>query len=253
MRSAELREELERVFPGSEPPVGDGVAHAFRQAGDHRVRTLVAATAGAAALLVAVVVVLGYALASALVPAHAGPGSAQPAAAWPRADPVLPILQSAADEDLSIVAREPAGGAGWRLYTVLDRATGQARGLIEVSVYAAPYGLCFPAPGDPAVCTRPKALGAGVEYARYGGRRDVDWQVYQAMARRLSDGRVMSVMATGERGTGDAGAGRPPLTPLQTVRLAGDSSLMSAFADGETCNGADPACPLLLVPVPVAG
>ena len=57
--------------------------------------------------------------------------------------------------------------------------------------------------------------------------------------------------ATGARGTATAAAGRPPLTPLQTATLATDTRLMSAFDADEKCNGPDPACPLLKVPVPV--
>jgi hypothetical protein len=235
-----------------EPPIGPGVAAVYRQA-DRRRRgrlQMVLAIGAVAALLIAA---LGYALTTALVPdsTHRNAVAGHPAPA-PGVDPVLMILRTAAGRDLRVLPREPSRGAGWRQYTVLSRATGQARGLIEVSVYTAPDGLCFPVPADRTACARPERAGDNIEYARYGTARDVDWQVYQAMARRLSDGRVLAVMATGERGTGDADAGRPPLTPLQTVTLATDAGLISAFGPGESCDGPDPACPLLIVGVPAS-
>ena len=48
------------------------------------------------------------------------------------------------------------------------------------------------------------ATDDGIEYARYDDDQDVDWQVHQTIARRISDGRTVAVMATGERGTEDA-------------------------------------------------
>ena len=62
---------------------------------------------------------------------------------------------------------------------------------------------------------------------------------------------MVAVTATGERGTGDAMAGRPPLTASQTASLASNPGLMAAFGADERCNGPDPACPVLTVPVPV--
>ena len=157
----------------------------------------------------------------------------------------------AADNNYRVVPREPSRGEGWRQYTVLGRDSGRPRGLIEVSAYAAADGLCFPVLADPDACARPEHRGDDVEYVRYADDRDVDWQVNQTIARRLSDGRVIAVMATGERGTGDARAGRPPLTGLQTATAAADARLIAAFGADERCNGPDPACPLLNVRVPV--
>jgi len=118
-------------------------------------------------------------------------------------------------------------------------------------VYAAPDGLCFPVLADPEACARPDRAGDDVEYVRYADDSDVDWQVHEAIARRRSDGRVVAVMATGERGTGDAVAGRPPLSPAQTAALAADPALMAAFHAEESCNGTDPACPVLKVAVTI--
>jgi hypothetical protein len=239
---------LGQVFAG-EPPVGRGVAAVYRRADRRRLRIVLVLGAVAAVL----VATLGYALAAALVPDSARrSATAVPAAPAPGVDPVLRILRTAAGRDLRVLPREPSRGEGWRQYAVLTHGTGKSRGLIEVSVYTAPDGICFPVLADPKACARPVRAGAGVEYVRYGSARDVDWQVYQAMARRLSDGRLLTVLATGERGTGDAVAGRPPLTSLQTVTLAVDPALISAFGPGESCDGPDPACPLLMVPVPAA-
>ena len=234
---------------GSEPPVGRGVADIYARAEVVRRRRLklVLVISAVAAMLVAA---LGYVVTAVVVPdtvrRSAGFGVAGPAPA----DPVLTILRKAAGPGLRIFPRAPARGAGWRLYSVLGRTSGLPRGLIEMSVYDAPAGLCFPVLADPRACARPGLAGLDIEYARYADARDVDWQVYQTMARRLSDGRVLTVMATGERGTGNAYAGRPSLTVRQTASLATDGVLISAFSPDENCDGPDPDCPLLKVPVP---
>ncbi|HEU4346503.1 MAG TPA: hypothetical protein VFR35_01820, partial [Actinoplanes sp.] len=241
---------LEQVFH-DEPPAEGGIEAVFRRAEAirrRRLRTVIAAGISAVILVAAV----GYALATAIVPGPARSGAAAPAAAPARhADPALLAVRTAVEGDLRVVPREPVRGDGWRQYTVLDRDSGRPRGLIEVSVYAAPDGLCFPVLADRAACARPEPAGDGVVYVRYAQDRDVDWQVTQAIARRLSDGRVVAVMATGRRGTGDAKAGRPPLTASRAATLASSPGLMAAFGDDERCNGPDPACPLLKVPVPV--
>jgi hypothetical protein len=240
---------LGQVFVG-EPPIGRGVAAVYQRADRMRRRRLQAVLAIGAVTAV-LIAALGYTLTTAVVPDSAPRGAAAGAPApAPDVDPVLMILRTAVGRDLRIMPREPSRGVGWRQYAVLSRASGQSRGLIEVSVYTAPDGICFPVLADQQACARPERAGDNVEYARYGSARDVDWQVYQAMARRLSDGRVLTVMTTGERGTGDADAGRPPLTALQTAILAADSALMSAFGSRESCDGPGPACPLLFVPVP---
>lgn len=250
-RPVRFGEVLEQVFAGGEPPIQGGVAEVYRRAERmRRARLRAVIAAGAVAALLAAAV--GYVLTTSVVPStprrNPQPAEAAPA---PEVDPVLTILRGTADGSLRIVPRAPAAGPGWRQYTVLHRKTGRPHGMIEVSVYSAPDGVCFPVLADPQACARPEYFADDVEYARYADDRDVDWQVYQAMGRRLSDGRLLAVMSTGERGTGDADTGRPPLTPLQTATLATDTRLMSAFGPGESCNGPDPACPLLKVPVPV--
>ena len=237
-----------QVFAG-EPSIGHGVALVYRRA-DRRHRRRLQVVLAIGAVAAALVAALGLALATAVVPDSARRVTAGLPVPAPGVDPALTILRTAAGQDLRVQPREPSRGEGWRQYAVLTRATGKSRGLIEVSVYTAPDGICFPVLADPKACARPARAGADVEYVRYGSARDVDWQVYQAMARRLSDGRVLTVLATGERGTGDAVAGRPPLTPLQTVTLASNPALFSAFGPGETCDGPEPACPLLIAPVP---
>ena len=242
-----LGQALER-----EPPIGPAVAAVFERADRMRRRRLQGVLAlGAVATLL--VTGLGYVLTTAVVPdsMRRGAVAGAPAPAS-NLDPVLMILRVTAGRDLRVVPREPSRGVGWRQYSVLSRADGRPRGLIEVSVYTAPNGICFPAVRVRAACARPGRVGDDIEYARYGDTRDPDWQAYQAMARRMSDGRVLTVMTTGERGTGNAAAGKPSLTALQTATLATDPDLISAFAPGETCDGPEPACPLLLVPVPVA-
>lgn len=235
-----------------EPPIGDGVAAVHRRAAALRRRHLRRVVAAGAAAVV-LVSAAGYGLTSAVVPTTVRRGTAASAARpTPAADPVLAVLRPAVPA-LRVVPREPSRGDGWRQYTVLDTASGRRRGLIEISVYAAPGGLCFPVPAHPGACARPERAGADVEYVRYADDRDVDWQVNQVIARRRPDGRVIALMATGERGTGDAAAGRPPLTARQAAGLAADPRLLSAFAPQERCTGGDPACPLLKVPVPVRG
>jgi hypothetical protein len=240
---------LGEAFVG-EPPIGRGVAAVYQRADRmHRRRLQAVLLIGVvAAVLIAG---LGYALTTVAVPdsVRRGAGAGAPAPAG-RVDPVLMILRTAADRELRVMPREPSRGAGWRQYTVLSRTTGQPRGLIEVSVYTAPDGICFPVLTDPTTCARPERAGGAVEYVRYSEVRNPDWQVHQAMSRRLSDGRVLAVLATGERDTGNAAAGRPPLTPAQIANLAAGAGLLSAFGAGESCDGPDPACPLLMVPVP---
>jgi hypothetical protein len=234
-----------------EPPIGDGVQDVYRRADVVRRRRLRRVVAGGAAAAM-VVAAVGYALTAAVIPATQRPSTAPAAGPTPVVDPLLgAIVSDVGPRGLRALPREPARGEGWRQYAVVDQKSGRPRGLIEVSVYAAPDGLCFPVRADPDACARPLRAGGDLEYARYSDDRDPDWQVHQAIARRRSDGRVIAVMATGERGTGDAGAGRPPLTAAQTADLAVDVRVLSAFDPSERCNGPDPACPVLKVPVPV--
>ena len=242
---------LEELLAGAvagEPPIAGDVEAVFRRAGAlrrRRLRNLVAAGAAVVVLVAAA----GYGLTTALVPETVRPASAADGPA-PPPDPVLAAVRRAgAPAGLRVVPREPARGDGWRQYTAVDRRSGRPRGLIEVSVYEAPGRLCFPVRADPRACARPETAG-GVQHVRYADDRDVDWQVVQVIARRVADGRVVALMATGERGTGSARAGRPPLTALQAATLAADPRLMDAFDPRERCTGADPACPLLAVPLP---
>ncbi|MCA2218487.1 hypothetical protein [Jidongwangia harbinensis] len=239
---------LAQVFDG-EPPVADGVAAVFRRAEAirrRRLRHLV--SAGAAVALV--VAVVGYVLTSAVLPTTPKRTSAGAAATpAPARDPVLDVLTAVtADRELRVVPRPPAEGEGWRQFAVSSE-TGRPRGLIQISVYAAPDGLCFPVRADPEVCARPDRSG-DVEYVRYADEKDEDWQVTQTVARRVPDGRVVVVMATGQRGTGDSDAGRPPLTGREAAEVAVQARVMNAFGPEESCNGPDPACPLLRVPLP---
>jgi hypothetical protein len=240
---------LAQVFDG-EPPVADGVSAVFRRAEAirrRRLRHLV--SAGAAVALV--VAVLGYVLTSAVLPTTPKRISAGAAVTpAPVRDPVLEVLTTVtADKKLRVVPRPPAEGEGWRQFTALSKDSGRPRGLIEISVYAAPDGLCFPVRADPDVCAKPNRSG-NVEYVRYADEKDVDWQVTQTVARRVPDGRVVVVMATGQRGTGDADAGRPPLTGREAAEVAVQARVLDAFGPEESCNGPDPACPLLRIPLP---
>ena len=168
-------------------------------------------------------------------------------------DPVLRVLSGPVDaRDLRIVPRLPSSGPGWRQYAVLT-ADGEPRGLIEVAVYDAPAGLCLPVLADESACARPDRTGAGVEYARYAAHEDKDWQVNEVIARRVVDGRTVAVQATGERGTGDAERGKPPLPARELAQAATEPRLFDAFGLGERCNAPAPACPVLKIPVRPAG
>ena len=239
---------LAQVFDG-EPAVGGGVEAVFRRAEAIRRRRLRhVLLAGLAAVLV--VATVGYVLTSAVLPTtpKRAPGAA--VAPTPVRDPVREVLTAVTtDKDLRVVPRTPARGEGWRQFPVLSRDSGRPRGLVAVSVYAAPDGLCFPVRADPDVCARPDRSGAA-EYVRYTDDSDEDWQVTQAVARRIPDGRVVVVMATGERGTGDAEAGRPPLTGREATQVALNPRVMAAFEANESCNGTSPSCPVLRVPLP---
>jgi hypothetical protein len=240
---------LAQVFDG-EPPIGDGVEAAFRRAEKIRRRRL-RQIIGAGAAAAIVVATVGYALTSAVLPTtpKRTPGAAAAPVPTPARDPALTVLAAVtAGKDLRVVPRPPARGDGWRQFTALSTDAGRPRGLIEISVYAAPDGLCFPVRADPDVCAKPDRSG-DVEYVRYADTGNDDWQVTQTVARRRSDGRVVVVMATGERGTGDAEAGRPPLSARETARVALDPRVMGMFRADERCNGPDPDCPVLRVPL----
>jgi hypothetical protein len=252
--SALLTEVLQRACE-SEPPPGDAgdatadiVARAERL---RRRRALVVLVA--AVVTVAIVILLGYALTTVLLPGPKPPSTAAVAVPQPRPssvlDPVLAVLAPHIDaKGYRIEAPQPASGSGWRRYVVHD-AAGAPRGMVEVVVFDAEAGLCLPVLADPAACALPDQTGAGVEYARYADTGDVDWQVNQVIARRVVDGRTVAVMATGERGTGSAEAGEPPLNITEVEQAATDPHLQDAFGVGERCNRPAPTCPILRFPV----
>jgi len=253
--SALLTAVLERACEG-EPPPGDAVPDIVRRADRlrrRRARSVV--LAGLVAVLL--VVLLGYALTTVLLPGPQPRSTAAVPVPQPRPsavlDPVLAVLAPPVDaKGYRIVPRPPASGAGWRQYAVLN-ADGESRGLVEVAVYDAPAGLCLPVLAEPDACALPDRTGAGVEYSRYAETADVDWQVHEVIARRVVDGRTVAVMATGERGTGSAERGEPPLTTAEVAEAATNTRLPDGFGLGERCNAPAPACPILRVPVRPAG
>ncbi|AGZ40034.1 hypothetical protein AFR_08725 [Actinoplanes friuliensis DSM 7358] len=246
-----MTEVLQRACEG-EPPAGDAVADiAVRAERLRRRRARNVVLAGLAAVVI--VILLGYALTTVLLPGPKARSTAAAAVAQPRPsnvlDPVLAVLAPQVDaKGYRIVPREPFSGAGWRQYAVLNEA-GEPRGLVEVAVYDAQSGLCLPVLADPAACALPDRTDTGVEYARYADTDDVDWQVNEVIARRVVDGRTVAVMATGERGTGDAEAGEPPLSTAEAADAATDRRLPDAFGVGERCNTPAPACPIFKIPV----
>jgi hypothetical protein len=253
-----MTDVLLEAVPGREPPIGDAVEDIVRRAEAVR-RRAIRALVVAAALAVVAFTAAGYVVVMLLLPAtpHRPPVPAADSSG--PADPVLevvrPVLRASG---LRVVAREPARGKGWRRYRVLS-ANGHSRGVIEISAYRAATGLCFPVGGHPGVCARPERTAGGVGYARYADDRDVSWQVNEVIA-GWPDGRVIVVQATGERGTGTAAGGRPPLSALVAARIATDPRIAAGFSfgfnsgdgDGDR-DRCDAACPVLKVPVRLAG
>jgi hypothetical protein len=245
-----LDERLEQVF-ADEPPLGDAVDGVFRRA-EHLRRRQIRRVLLTGAVVVVLVVTLGYVLTSVLLPGTTTRSAAGPPSRAAATDPVLALVAPDIHKrGWHIFARPPAAGAGWRRYLVLNGA-GRPRGLVEIAVYSAPKGLCLPVLADRNACALPDHTPGGIRYARYSFDTDVDRQANEVIARRLPDGRTIAVMATGERGTGDANAGRPPLTAAQTAKVATDPRLMDAFGAGERCNDPAPACPIMKVEVAVA-
>lgn len=237
-----LADRLTPALAG-EPPVGDAIDQIFRRAEQFRRRRARAVLAAGVALS-GVVAATGYALTGLLLPA--APAHTAAPAAPPRLDRVREVLAAALrPSGMSVVAREPARGDGWRQYLVT--AGGRPHGLVEVSAYAAPAGLCFPVRADRNACARPATDTASVNYVRYVDDDDPNWQVVEVIARHLADGRTIVVQATGERGTGDRAAGRPPLTAPVAARVAIDPRLAAGFAAAENCTG-NQTCPVLRVP-----
>ena len=252
-----LNDLLQHVLAG-EPVLGDEVDAVFHHAERlRRRRTRLLLAAGAATA--GAIVLAGYLLTTTLLPARGAPPAAAPtrgAAPVPSAmsDPVLRVIAPIVDgERMRIVPRPPERGFGWRQYSVLG-PDGRLRGTVEVAVYAVPGRLCFPVPGEESDCAEVERAAEGVEYVRYDETGDPDRQVNETIARRTADGRTVAVMAAGERGTGDAAAGRPALTGAQVRQIATDMRLISAFGPRERCNGpAADACPVFEVPVPAEG
>jgi hypothetical protein len=203
----------------------------------------------AGAVVVALTAATGYALTTLSIPA--APAHTPAAAAPPRPDRIRELLTATVRASgLSVVPREPARGTGWRQYLVLT-AAGRPHGLIEVSAYTAPEGLCFPVLADRTACARSMTAPANVQYVRYAEDRDPNWQVIEVVARHLADGRTVVVQATGERGTGSRVAGRAPLSPILAAKVAVDPRLAAAFDPQENCNDGDGACPVLRVPMKI--
>jgi hypothetical protein len=254
--SVQLNRLLEHVLDG-EPEIGEEVDEVFRAADRlrrRRTRGLLAAGAGA----IAVIAAAGVLLTSTLMPS-AGPPAPTPAPAPPSAltmpsavaDPVLALIAPAVAGKMHIYPRPPERGNGWRQYSLVGN-DGKPRGTLELAVYAVKDDLCFPVQAAPNKCAKTEWAPAGVEYVRYDDDHDLDWQVHQTIARRISDGRTVAVMATGERGTDSAAHGKPGLTAAQVEMVASDKRLFDAFVAGERCSGPSAAaCPAFKVPVPV--
>ncbi|GIM92509.1 hypothetical protein [Paractinoplanes toevensis] len=256
-RSRPLTRLLEHVLEG-EPDLGDEVDAVFRDADRiRRRRTRVLLGAGAA--VVAVIAAAGYLLTTTLMPATETlpqPRATVTTSAVPVpssvADPVLAVLAPVVDgKKLRIFPRPPERGNGWRQYSIAD-LDGKPRGTVEIAVYHVAEDICFPVPTAPGKCARTEWAPAGVEYVRYDADQDRDWQVHQTIARRITDGRTLAVMATGERGTDNASKGKPGLTGAQIEKIATDQKLFDAFGPDEQCSGpSSAACPAFRVPVPL--
>ncbi|WP_153040143.1 hypothetical protein [Actinoplanes sp. TFC3] len=253
--SAAMTAMLERACTG-EPPIGDAVDDIFRQA-DRLRRRRARSVILAGLVAVALVIILGYALTTVLLPGSKPRSTAAVAVAQPRPsavlDPVLAVLAKPIDaQQRRIVPRPPFSGPGWRQYAVLD-TNGEPHGLVEVAVFDAPAGLCLPVLAEATACAQPDHSDSGFEYARYDRTEDVDWQVNEVIARRVVDGRTVAVQVTGERGTGDREAGGPPLSTREAADVATNARLLDGFGLGERCNQPAPACPVFEVPIRPAG
>jgi hypothetical protein len=244
--SVPLRRLLESVLE-NEPALGDEVDAVFRAA-DRLRRRRTRALVWSGLIAAAGIVAAGCLLTTTLLPTgggttpHAAPTSAAPPST--DADRVLAVVTSVVDgKGTHIYPRPPERGNGWRQYSVVDR-DGKPRGTLDVAVYASPEDLCFPVPSAPGTCSPTEWAPRGIEYVRYDDEQDPDRQVHQTIARRISDGRVVSVMADGQ-------GGKPGLTGKQVEKIATDPRLGDAFGPQERCPGPS-ACPAFTVPVPVA-
>jgi hypothetical protein len=255
--SAQLSDLLQHVLQG-EPELGDEVDAVFRRA-DRLRRLRTRALLGAGAAAVAVIAAAGFLLAVTLLPASTpsvvaiAPPVATPSAALmpsSSADPVLAVIAPLIDEkDMQIFPRARERGDGWRQYSVLD-SDGRARGTVDVAIYHVAQDMCFPVRDAPDSCARTQWAPRGVEFVRYDDEKDADWQVHQTIARRISDGRTLAVMATGERDAG-ASRGKPALSGAQIEKVATGQEMFDAFGADEHCTGpSDADCPVFKVPVP---
>ena len=261
--SVQLRDLLEHVLVG-EPEVADEVDAVFRGADRLRRRRTRSLILAGAAVVVAVAAA-GFVLTTTLLPGslRSAPVTALPSAAVTPsvvpppsaiADPVLAIVAPPVDgKKMHIFPRPPERGNGWRQYSVMDQ-DGKPRGTVQVAVYASPHDLCFPVLAAAGKCAHTAWAPKGIEYVRYDDDQDVEWQVHQTIARRISDGRTVAVMSTGERGTDNASRGKPALTGKQIEQIATDPALGDAFGPAEDCSGPSAgACPVFRVPVRVEG
>ncbi|HEX5206090.1 MAG TPA: hypothetical protein VFW27_39710 [Actinoplanes sp.] len=254
--TVQLNRLLEHVLDG-EPPLGDEIDAVFRRA-DRLRRRRTQALIAAAVVVVAVVVATGYALTTLLMPAKvastpvASAGAFSAALPSAVADPVLALIAPIVDgRKMHIYPRPPERGSGWRQYSIADR-DGKPRGTVEVAVYSIADDLCFPVLAAPGKCAKTRWAPAGIEYVRYDDDRDPDWQTHQIIARRITDGRTVAVMATGERGTGDASRAKPGLTGAQVEQLGTDRRLFDTFGASEQCFAPSSGdCPAFKVPVPL--
>jgi hypothetical protein len=230
-----LADLLQPVLQG-EPPLGDEVDAVFRRAGKLRRRRLhlLFASGGAA---VALVGVAGFVLATTFIPhqvprqVHVPPSVSVPS---PAPDAVLAVLTPVLhDKDLKVLPGTPSAGTGWRKYPVVA-ADGKSRGTVEVAIYHVAEDLCFPVPDAPGKCAHTEWAPKGVEFVRYDDEQDSDRQVHQTIARRITDGRTLAVMAAGKRDAG-AAKGKPALTGKQIEKIATDHALFDAFAPDEQC------------------
>nr|WP_296067708.1 hypothetical protein [uncultured Actinoplanes sp.] len=243
-----LTDLLQPVLEG-EPPLGDETDTVFRRADQlrrRRLHLLLASGGGAVALIG----VAGYLLATTFLPDPAPriaapvPVSSAPSA--PPADAVLAVLTPVLQEKkLKISPGTPSAGAGWRKYPVLD-ADGKSRGTVEVAIYHVTEDLCFPVPDAPGECAHTEWAPQGVEFVRYDDEQDPDRQVHQTIARRITDGRTLAVMAAGRRDAG-AAKGKPALSGKVVERVATGQALFDAFGPAEKCTS---GCPDFRVKVP---
>jgi hypothetical protein len=258
--SAPLNRLLEHVLDG-EPAgssAGDEVDAVFRDADRlrrRRTQSLLAAGLGG----IAVIGAAGYLLATTLIPVGVettiddSPAAAPPSAVTAPstvADPVLSLVSPVVDAGMHVYPRPPERGEGWRQYSIVGK-NGKPRGTLELAVYAVKDDLCFPVLAAPDECAHTSWAPMGVEYVRYDDEKDADWQVHETMARRISDGRTVVVMATGERDAADAAGGKPGLSGAQVEKVATDKRMFDAFGPEEKCSGAAAsACPVFKVAVP---